>query len=1704
VRSPAAELFTQSGKDNQSMNARRLALAVTFCFLAAAQAAFAVSSSVVISQVYGGGGASTGSPTYKNDYVELFNLSNSSVTLTGYSVQYGSSTGNFTSVYAIPSGTSIPAGGYLFLSVSSPGTAGGNFPVTPDLTTSALNMAAGSGKVALANIATTLGCGATATPCSLPDSRIVDLVSYGASNNAEGGVTAGNGVAFANTQGAVRASSGCQDTDNNNADFAVVSGPVPRNSSSPHHPCGVVVNNPPVINPPANPIATVLQNAAPFNVTLSGSDDNNAFTWGASAGSGVQNVVVSGGQGTANVTYTVTLVNNFTGPATFTATLSDGANPTVNQAVNITVNSPATDNPPAITAPANPIATVTKNAAPFNVTLSGTDDHSVYSWSATAGSGISSVTVSNATTSTATFNVTLTNNFTGTATFTASLSDGVNGPVTQALNVAVNPPAIPAGTIVISQFYGGGHNSGSTYNNDYIEVFNRTNAPVSVEGWAVQAYSFGTNTWAATPLHGTIQPYSYYLVQEAQGTTATGGTTPLPTPDAVDTNDVGSTAGRIALTSTSTVLPDACSTRGDILDFIGYSSSSNNATCAGRTTIPTSLSNTLAGFRTLGGCTFNNNNADWSVAPPAPRNSASPINDCTTHPQATQHVMISQVYGGGGNSGATYANDFVELYNPLDTDVSLDGWSIQYASTTGNGWSGQIQPLGGTIGSHNYFLIKLASGTTGEGLAVDGANVIGSINMAAGAGKMSLVKRYGALSGNCPIGDLDLVDFIGYGTGTDCFEGGAPAPTLSNTQSAVRATETDTDQNSVDFTKQTPNPHGGPGGLVPLPPNVTSTEPSATNAPYDATVRIDFGEAVTVASGWYSINCASTGDHSSDVTVASAFADKTWLITPNVSFTPGETCTVTVFHDKVTNADPTAPPDAMHPLNDFTFSFTVATGAAAPYPADVHLTMGNPSNAIDDVNVPNNYLMMKPAYALSYNRGKGTPNWVSWHLDASWYGSLARIDTFRADPKVLPDWYRVEETDFTSSGFDRGHMCPNADRDNQNRIPINQETYLMSNMVPQSPDNNQGPWANLEGYLRTLTDAGNEIYIVSGPAGVGGTGSNGGVTTTLANGHVTVPAYTWKVALVLPGQTGDDVARVTASTRVIAVIMPNVQGIRTSNSSDWMTYLTTVHAVEQLTGYNFYSNVPQVIQNAIEYGVNGDNPPGTADQSVSTTEDNGTTFNLTVANPTANALTYNIVNGPSHGTLSGSNGSETYTPAPDFNGTDTFTYNVSDGTHTSNTSTVTVTISEVNDAPTAANDATSVNEDSSVTFAASDLTANDAAGPANESSQTLTVTAVNATADTHGTVSLSSGQVTYTPTPLYSGNASFTYQVCDNGTTAGVTDSQCAVATVNVTVNFVNHAPSASINAPSTGAEGSSITVTGSATDVDPSESFTFAFSVTKNGSAYSTGSASGSGTPFTFTPDDNGTYVVSEVVTDSHGGQGTASASINVTNVNPVISSVTGPTAALPLTGATATIAVSYSDAGSADTQTATFTWDDSTTSTASCSAGNCTASHTFNAAGVYHVLVTVTDDDGGSASGDFQYVVVYDTGAGFATGSGWIPSTSGKGTFTFSAKYQKGVLLPQGTTQFQVTGLSFTSTSYQWLVVSGNKSQFKGVGTIAGMSGTFGFIATATDGPDAFRIKIWDTSTNSVVYDNVAGASDDIDFATPQLLGGGNIQVH
>jgi len=231
--------------------------------------------------------------------------------------------------------------------------------------------------------------------------------------------------------------------------------------------------------------------------------------------------------------------------------------------------------------------------------------------------------------------------------------------------------------------------------------------------------------------------------------------------------------------------------------------------------------------------------------------------------------------------------------------------------------------------------------------------------------------------------------------------------------------------------------------------------------------------------------------------------------------------------------------------------------------------MGNPSNAVTNVNQPLNYLMEKPQYSLSYNRDYGEANWVSWHLDSTWLGSAARQNDFRADTTLPAGWYQVQATDYSGSGFDRGHMCPSADR--TITVQANSATFLMTNMIPQMPANNQGPWASLESYCRTLVSQGNELYIISGGQGL---------QFFIANGHVAVPSQTWKVIIVL-SVGSNDVSRVTTTTRTIAVVMPNSGSIGT----DWRAYRVSVDQVEAITGFDLFSNVSPSIQNVIEANV---------------------------------------------------------------------------------------------------------------------------------------------------------------------------------------------------------------------------------------------------------------------------------------------------------------------------------------------------------------------------------------------------------------------------------------------------------------------------------------------------------------------------------------
>ncbi|HBI82013.1 MAG TPA: hypothetical protein DDY04_08755 [Bacteroidales bacterium] len=259
-------------------------------------------------------------------------------------------------------------------------------------------------------------------------------------------------------------------------------------------------------------------------------------------------------------------------------------------------------------------------------------------------------------------------------------------------------------------------------------------------------------------------------------------------------------------------------------------------------------------------------------------------------------------------------------------------------------------------------------------------------------------------------------------------------------------------------------------------------------------------------------------------------------------------------------------------------TFTTASNNPALIDND-HLLPGNPSNATTNLLSADNYLMMKPQYCLSYNNTKQTANWVAWHLNTSWMGSVSRQNDFRADNTLPATWYHVTESDYYYSqyGFDRGHICPSADR--TATVADNSATFLMTNMVPQTPNNNQIVWENFESYCRNLTQNGSELYLIAGPHGAGGTSAKG--TFSILKSGVTVPALVWKIALVLPNGN-NDLSRITATTRVIAIVIPNNQEC---SKYPWTSYRVSVDSIEHLTGFDFFRNIPYDIQNTLEVKV---------------------------------------------------------------------------------------------------------------------------------------------------------------------------------------------------------------------------------------------------------------------------------------------------------------------------------------------------------------------------------------------------------------------------------------------------------------------------------------------------------------------------------------
>jgi len=231
-----------------------------------------------------------------------------------------------------------------------------------------------------------------------------------------------------------------------------------------------------------------------------------------------------------------------------------------------------------------------------------------------------------------------------------------------------------------------------------------------------------------------------------------------------------------------------------------------------------------------------------------------------------------------------------------------------------------------------------------------------------------------------------------------------------------------------------------------------------------------------------------------------------------------------------------------------------------------------------DADPSDDFIVRHPEYTASYNPQRGTPNWVSYDLDASHFGAEDRCDCFTFDPDLPASFPRYTTAEYTGAaaiaGFsiDRGHLTRSFDRTSGSLD--NAFTFLFSNVVPQASDLNQGPWAQMENDLGDLARLQNkEVYIITGVAGSRGTLKN--------QGKVVIPASTWKVAVVMARDHGLASIADYRDLEVIAVDMPNTPGVR---NVPWQTYLTTVDAIEALTGYDLLALLPDEVEAAVEAG----------------------------------------------------------------------------------------------------------------------------------------------------------------------------------------------------------------------------------------------------------------------------------------------------------------------------------------------------------------------------------------------------------------------------------------------------------------------------------------------------------------------------------------
>jgi len=702
--------------------------------------------------------------------------------------------------------------------------------------------------------------------------------------------------------------------------------------------------------------------------------------------------------------------------------------------------------------------------------------------------------------------------------------------------------------VVISQIYGGGGNSGATYANDYVELFNRGTDAADITGWRIQYTSSAGTGWSTgvtTLPAGTIAPGKYYLVQLASNA-AVGAS--LPTPDATGATNMSGTSGKVLLTRPG-FNPGAvaCPAGGMVIDRVGYGTAANCASEWGGVTA--NVSSSTAAFRKNDGCIKTGSVAsDFIVLAPNPHNNGSPIKHCAEppRPQSSATIVINELMADPANAENASWGEWFEVHNYGTLPINLKGWTIVSGGTS--------QP--------NHTIATDVIVAPGD-FAVLGRGADGERN---GGVTLDYIYFVGTAT-TIWLDDSDylmLVDADGARADSVAWTSMPHGVTRALRNASLPHADVNGTSWGYSTTIFGAGDYGTPGAqngtLADVAPIVSANKITISGrTEADAPLPVGFEAQV------FATELTAGGD-----TIKTTFA---WAaLTPGIATIDDRGVIHAVAAGtarfQVTAQDGTA---RVH-----TLAMTTPVASASAVYLD-NAAFGEPS----DDNPSDDFVVHRPQYTTSFNGSRGIPNWVAYDLNTTdIVAGQDRCNCFTFDPELeAAHFTRYTTADYTGAGafagygIDRGHMVRSFDR--TAGTLDNARTFYFSNVVPQASDLNQGPWANMENYLGALAQTGaKEVYIYAGPAGSKGTVKN--------EGKITIPEYTWKIALVMP--RGEGLANVHdyRDVEVIAAVMPNIAGVR---NVDWQTnYVVTADSVEKLTGYSFLSLLSARTQRALKTG----------------------------------------------------------------------------------------------------------------------------------------------------------------------------------------------------------------------------------------------------------------------------------------------------------------------------------------------------------------------------------------------------------------------------------------------------------------------------------------------------------------------------------------